>query len=147
VGSLISIQEEDFSLDEVLKQLSKKGTGGIAFFLGVVRDGGEKKVDTIFVEAYLEAARKELERLRGEALGKYNLSEVVIIHRVGRIRVGENILLIGTSAPHRRDALRGCDYLINQLKVRIPIWKKEIGPTGESWVVNPPTASALLETQ
>ncbi len=144
---MIRIQEEDFSLDEVLKQLSKKETGGIAFFLGVVRNGRENQIDAIFVEAYREAARKELERLREEALEKYSLSEAIIIHRVGRLRVGEHIVLIGASAPHRRDALRGCDYLINQLKVRIPIWKKEIGPKGESWVANPLAPSALLERQ
>ncbi len=142
---MISIQEEDFSLDDVLKQLSRKGTGGIAFFLGVVREGREIKIDTIFVEAYREAALRELERLREEALKKYNLSEAIIIHRVGRLRVGENIVLIGTSAPHRKDALRGCDYLINQLKNRVPIWKKEISSTGESWIVNTPRQEALLE--
>ena len=144
---MISIQEEDFSLDDVLKQLSKKGTGGIAFFLGVVRDGGENQIDTILVEAYREAALKELHRLREEALEKYSLSEVIIIHRVGMLRVEENIVLIGTSAPHRRDAIRGCDYLINQLKVRVPIWKKEMGPKGDIWVVNPSTPSALIEVQ
>ena len=144
---MIRIQQEDFSLDEVLKHLSLKGTGGIAFFLGVVRDGGENQIETILVEAYQEAARKELEKLREEALERYSLSEAIIIHRVGRLRVGENIVLIGTSAPHRRDALRGCDYLINQLKIRIPIWKKEIGPKGESWVTNPPAPSAALETR
>lgn len=143
---MISIQEEDFSLDNMLKQLSKKGIGGIAFFLGIVRNGGENQIDTILVEAYREAALKELETLRAEALEKYNLIEAIIIHRVGRLQVGENIVLIGTSAPHRRDALRGCDYIINELKTRIPIWKKEIGPKGESWVVNPAAPSALLET-
>lgn len=142
---MISIQEEDFSLDEELKNLSKSGTGGIAFFVGVVREGNEQKISEIFVEAYKEAALKEFKRLREEAIKKFNLKESIIIHRVGRLRVGDNIVLIGASAAHRRDALRACDYLINQLKKSVPLWKKEIGPRGASWVVNTSAPYALSE--
>lgn len=142
---MIRIQEEDFSLDQELKHLSKDQTGGIAFFLGVVRPGKTNKISEIFVEAYREAALKELEHLRKEAMNKFKLNEVTIIHRLGKLRVGENIVLIGTSAPHRRDALRACDYLISQMKIRVPIWKKEISSTGESWIANTPAPYALLE--
>ncbi len=142
---MIRIQKEDFSLDEELKHISKSQTGGIAFFLGVVREGKVDKINEIFVEVYREAAVKELERLREEAIEKFQLNDAIIIHRVGKLQIGENIVLIGTSAPHRRDALRGCDYLINQLKNRVPIWKKEISATGESWIVNTPAPYSLLE--
>ncbi len=145
MDDVIRIQEEDFLLDEELKHLSKSQTGGIAFFLGVVREGKTDKISEIFVEAYREAALKELERLHEEAIEKFQLNGATIIHRVGKLRIGENIVLIGTSAPHRRDALRGCDYLINQLKNRVPIWKKEISSTGESWIVNTPAPRALPE--
>ncbi len=145
MDELIRIQEEDFSLDKELRHLSKNRTGGIAFFLGVVREGKTNKINEIFVEAYREAALKELTRLREEAIERFRLNDATIIHRVGKLRIGENIVLIGTSAPHRRDALSGCDYLINQLKNRVPIWKKEISSTGETWIVNTPGPSALLE--
>ena len=142
---LISIQEEDFSLDEALKHLSKSGTGGIAFFLGVVREGKDQRINEIFIETYREAALKELKRLREEAIHKFTLREAIIIHRIGKLRVGENIVLIGTSASHRRDALRACDHIISQLKVRVPLWKKEITPKGETWVTNTPAQYSLLE--
>lgn len=142
---MIKIQTEDFSLDEALEHLSKNGAGGVAFFLGVVREGREQKVDTIYVEAYNEAALRELRRMRQEAIQKFSLTDAVVIHRVGKLRVGENIVLIGASAPHRRDALRACDWMINRLKMQVPIWKKEIGPHVETWVVNTPSPNALPE--
>ncbi len=142
---MIRIQEEDFSVDEVLKHLSKSRTGGIAFFLGVVREGETGKIDEIFVEAYREAALKELEGLRGESIESFQLTDAIIIHRTGKLRIGDNIVLIVTSAPHRRDALRACDHLINQLKNRVPIWKKEISSTHESWIVNTPGSYAFAE--
>ncbi len=145
MDDLIRIQEEDFSLDEELRHLSKSRTGGIAFFLGVVREGKAGRISEIIVEAYREAALKELGRLREEAIERFQLNDATIIHRTGKLRIGENIVLIGASAPHRRDALRACDYLISQLKNRAPIWKKEISPTGETWIVNTPAPYALLE--
>lgn len=117
----------------------------MAFFVGVVREGRDQRIDEIFIEAYREAALKELQRLRAEAIEKFKLNEAIIIHRAGRLRVGENIVLIGASASHRRDALRGCDYIINQLKIRVPLWKKEVGPKGESWIMNRSAPSAFLE--
>ena len=146
MDNVIRIQEEDFSLDVELKHLLKNRTGGIAFFLGVVREGKTDKISEIFVEAYREAAIKEFERIREEAIDKFQLNDATIIHRVGKLQIGENILLVGTSAPHRRDALRGCDFIINQLKNRVPIWKKEVITSGESWIVNKPAPYALLET-
>ncbi len=144
---MIKIQTEDISLDESLEHLSKNGAGGVAFFLGVVREGKEQKIDTIYVEVYREAALKELERLREEAIQKFSLTDAIFIHRVGRLRVGENIVLIGASAPHRRDALRACDWMINGLKMRVPLWKKEIGPNVETWVVNTPSPNAIPEAE
>ena len=111
----------------------------------MVREGETDKINEIFVEAYREAALRELSRLREEAIERFQLNDATIIHRVGRLRVGENIVLIGTSAPHRRDALHGCDYIINQLKNRAPIWKKEISSKRESWIVNTPGPYAFAE--
>jgi molybdopterin synthase catalytic subunit len=86
------------------------------------------------VEAFREVLLPELERIRDEAVSMYGLKSVEIIHRIGSLYVGENIVAIVCSACHRDEAFRGCRYIIEELKKRAPIWKKEIGKNGERWV-------------
>ncbi len=86
------------------------------------------------LEVYEEVAVRELEAIRDEALREYPIESVDIVHRVGSLRVGENILLIVVGAGHRKEAFDACEYILERIKQSVPIWKKEIGKDGERWV-------------
>lgn len=128
---MIEITENDFSLDELVRKARSNEAGAIVSFLGTVRDDGIERME---LEAFREAALPELERIRDEAAGKFNLKSVQIVHRIGSLAIGENIVAIVCSAGHRDEAFQGCRYIIEELKARAPIWKKEIGKKGERWV-------------
>lgn len=128
---MIEITENDFSLDELVRKAKSNDAGAVVTFLGTVRDDGIEKME---LEAFREAALPELERIRDEAAGKFNLKSVQIVHRIGSLAIGENIVAIACSAGHRDEAFQGCRYIIEELKARAPIWKKEIGKKGERWV-------------
>jgi molybdopterin synthase catalytic subunit len=128
---LIEITEAEISLDEMVKRARSKDAGAIVTFLGTVRDDGIERMD---VEVFREAAQAELEAIRTEALSRFCLTAVQVVHRTGSLAVGESIVAIVCSAGHRDAAFSGCRYIIEELKKRAPIWKKEIGEKGERWV-------------
>ncbi len=128
---MIEITEQDFSLDEMIKKARRTDAGAVVTFLGTVRDDG---IEMMELESFREAALQELESIRGEAMGRFGLKSAEIVHRVGLLSVGDNIVAIVCSAAHREEAFLGCRYIIEELKKRAPIWKKEIGENGERWV-------------
>lgn len=128
---MIEITEQDFSLDEMIKKARRTDAGAVVTFLGTVRDDG---IEMMELESFREAALQELESIRGEAVGRFGLKSADIVHRVGLLSVGDNIVAIVCSAAHRDEAFLGCRYIIEELKKRAPIWKKEIGENGERWV-------------
>jgi len=128
---LIDITEADFSIDEVVKKARSGDVGAIVTFLGTVRNDDIKSME---LEAYKEVAISELERMRDEAVSRFHLRSVDIIHRIGSLSIGDNIVLIVCAAGHRKEAFDGCSYIIEELKVRVPIWKKEIKDDGHRWV-------------
>jgi len=117
------ITEEDFSMDELVKKLKKPEMGAIVTFLGVVRDEGIRGME---VDVYDEMADEELAKLERDALEKFEVEAVEIVHRKGSLKVGENIVVILVGAKHRKEAFMACEYLIDELKERVPIWKKEL---------------------
>jgi len=137
----VRLQTEDFSVDAELAALraSSKRIGGIATFVGCARDFSEgRDVLRIDFDAYPAMAVAELQRLRNEAIEKYGLLDARIVHRIGSVVAGDNIVLIVTGAEHRAPALNACHWLIDELKQCVPIWKKETTPEGESWVTPHP---------
>ena len=122
------ITEEDFSMDELVKKLKKPEMGAIVTFLGVVRDEGIRGME---VDVYDEMADEELAKLERDALEKFEVEAVEIVHRKGSLKVGENIVVILVGAKHRKNAFMACEYLIDELKERVPIWKKELKGEGE----------------
>ncbi len=130
---MIEITEDDFSIDEAVRRAKRPDVGAIVTFVGTVRDDN---IDRMELEAYREAALPELELIRDEAEARFRLKSVEIIHRVGSLSVGDNIVLIVVSAGHRKEAFEGCSYILEELKKRAPVWKKEIGKGGEGerWV-------------
>jgi len=120
---LIRIQEEDFSIDQVVSSLKGKDVGAVVSFLGVVR--GDEGVSKLDFEVYEEMAEKKLKDIRREAMEKYQIEDLAIIHRKGTLKVGENIVLVVASAAHRKEAFAACEWSMEQLKKVVPIWKKE----------------------
>jgi len=129
--SMISVTRDDFDVNAVIDRVKRPDMGALVTFLGVVRDDGIEVMD---LEAYEEVAVKEMETIRDEAFAEFPIEAVDIIHRVGRLRVGENILLIVVGAGHRKEAFDACEYILERIKQSVPIWKKEIGKDGERWV-------------
>ena len=137
----VRIQLEDFSQDEEIRALQacSKRIGGIATFLGCARDFSEgRAVSEISFEAYGSMALSEMNRLREEAIERFKLIEARIVHRLGVVQAGDSIVFIATGAEHRAPALQACHWIIDELKERVPIWKKEITPQGEAWVTPHP---------
>lgn len=137
----VRIQEADFSQDEEVRALkaSSQRMGGIATFLGCARDFSEgRAVSQISFEAYGSMALAEMRKLRAEAIARFGLLDARIVHRVATVGAGDNIVFIAAGAEHRAAAFDGCRWMIDELKQRVPIWKKEITPQGESWVTPHP---------
>jgi molybdopterin synthase catalytic subunit len=137
----VRIQQEDFSQDEEINALkaSSKRMGGIATFLGCARDFSEgREVSQISFDAYGSMALSEMNKLRSEAIAKFGLLDARIVHRIGTVQGGDNIVFIAAGAEHRAAAFEGCRWLIDELKQRVPIWKKELTPEGDAWVTPHP---------
>jgi molybdopterin synthase catalytic subunit len=121
---MIDIREDGFNVDEMIKSLKTSETGAVVTFIGTVRN--DENVEGLDFECYKDMALKELEGLKQSAVTKFHLNDVGIIHRVGKLSLGEDIVLIAVSAGHRDEAFTACRYLIDELKKIVPIWKKEI---------------------
>jgi len=128
---MIAIQTGDVDIGKLVNEAKQRGTGAIVVFDGIVRDDDIREME---LEAYEEVAVPELEKIANEAKKTYNLLSVDIIHRIGRLAVGENILIIVVSAGHRKQAYEGSRYIIETIKAGVPIWKKELTKDGGRWV-------------
>lgn len=123
---IIEITHEDFSVTEIVERMKSSKIGCVVNFIGTVRGTSPKgTVDALKVEAYKEMARKELSKLVEHAKKHFEIADVAIIHRVGELKVSDNIICIAVSAAHRKDAFKACEWLIDELKKCVPIWKTE----------------------
>ncbi len=134
-GGLYRLQGAPLSLQEVVDAVSGYARGGLVTFTGAVRDQSHgKKVTRLEYEAYAPMAQKKLARIGEEAREKWPGTEVAVLHRLGTLTPGELAVVIAVSAPHRKEAFRACEYVIERLKEDVPIWKKEFAEDGEVWV-------------
>ncbi|MBL4760334.1 MAG: molybdenum cofactor biosynthesis protein MoaE [Mariprofundaceae bacterium] len=137
----VRIQQEDFSVEEEVNALreTSQRMGGIVTFLGCARDFSEgRDVFSINFEQYAGMATTAMQSLRDEALKTFDIIDVRIIHRVTTVYAGDQIVLIVVGAEHRKPAFEACEWIIDTLKQRVPIWKKEVTPEGDSWVTEHP---------
>jgi molybdopterin converting factor subunit 1 len=129
------ITDQPLKLDDVVEAVSGKGQGGVVTFSGAVRNETRgRKVLRLEYEAYAEMAVKELERIGAKAAERWPGTRLAIIHRTGVLEPGELAVVIAASAPHRKEAFEACSFAIDQLKVDVPIWKKEVYEEGDVWV-------------
>lgn len=98
------------------------------------RDGATKETEYLVYEAYEPMAISEMNKLIDAAKGQFAISHVGIVHRTGRLEIGETSIVISVAAPHRRAAFEACEWLIKELKRTVPIWKKEVYAGGEEWI-------------
>jgi MoaE-MoaD fusion protein len=134
-GGAYLLSEEPLSLDRVVDEVRSDEAGAIATFTGTTRIVSRGRTVThLDYEAYEGMAERVMAEIADELRARYELIGIAIHHRVGRVGIGETSVLIAVSAPHRQDALAACRDAIDQLKERVPLWKKEVYEGGEEWI-------------
>lgn len=123
------------STDEALAAVRAPGAGGTALFLGTVRDRSEAgEVTRLDYSAYEAMADRVMHDIAAEAMDKWGLEAVCVLHGVGELEVGAPTIVVAAAAPHRAEAFDACRYIVDEVKVRIPVWKEEHGEWGRRWV-------------
>lgn len=132
---LFEVTEEELSVDEVVARLADPANGALVTFVGVVRDNTDgRQVRYLEYEAYPEMAEQALKQIGDEIRARWKtIREVAIVHRVGRLQIGETSVVIALSAAHRSELFDALRYAIDRLKQIVPIWKKEVWTNGEEW--------------
>jgi molybdopterin synthase catalytic subunit len=119
----------------LVRRVMRPSDGAYVLFEGVVRDHHEgKAVESIFYDAYRPMAEKEMEKIVIEVRARFPDVALALVHRLGRLVVGDSSIAIVAAAPHRAEAFAACRMTIDRVKESVPIWKKERGPGGEEWV-------------
>jgi molybdopterin synthase catalytic subunit len=132
---MFEVCERALSVDAVVAAVSHPGAGAVDVFLGLVRDTNDgRAVTRLEYEAYATMAVAEMTRIADELKGEYAGVRLAAQHRVGALAVGELAVVCAASAPHRGEAFRACRALIDAIKARVPIWKREWGPEGPYWI-------------
>jgi molybdopterin synthase catalytic subunit len=134
--AVIRLQTADFDAAAEAAQLTRGRTdiGAVVTFTGICRGGGEPPVAAMTLEHYPGMAEAEITRHVAEAEARWSLLGVTVIHRYGRLAPGDNIVLVVTAATHRADAFAAAEFLMDYLKTRAPLWKKEERQAGAAWV-------------
>ncbi|HEV8563352.1 MAG TPA: molybdenum cofactor biosynthesis protein MoaE [Actinomycetota bacterium] len=134
---LVRITNEALSVDQAMGFVADPASGGTCLFVGTVRDHSDAgDVTGLTYESWDELAATRLEEIAGEMFEKWPLRKVALLHRTGKLAVGEASVVVACSAPHRGDAFEACRHGIERLKHDVPIWKKESLVSGEAhWVM------------
>ncbi len=125
------------SVDHLLGEVSSPERGGLCLFLGSVRSGEAEQVTAIEYSAYPEMVEAEFERILAEARARWAEARIAVRHRVGVVPAGEASIAIAAAAPHRVEAFDACRYVIEEVKKRLPMWKKELRGDGTTVWVDP----------
>jgi molybdopterin synthase catalytic subunit len=145
-GKLFQVVDRPISIDGVASRVAAPNYGAITLFAGTVRgvtSTGVEQSDVLFTdhleyEAYAEMTEAMLEDIAAEARARWpGIGAVSIVHRVGRLEVGDISIVIAVAAAHRQETFDACHYIIDRVKQIAPIWKREVGPDGASWVEGP----------
>ncbi len=139
--SNVRIQQENFVVTDEIETIKKvsRNIGGITTFLGTGRELSKgENISKLDFEHYPKMAEKKLEEIRIQAIKDYGIIEMIIVHRIGEIDIGENIVLIVAAGEHRKETFKACEWAIAELKRTTPIWKRETTSTGEVWVQDTP---------
>ena len=132
---MIKIVEGIIDQQEVIQTVSSNKSGALVTFDGTVRDNARgKQVLYLHYEAFPDMAIKEMEKICDEAIQQWPLEGISIVHRIGRMEIGDSSVFIAVSSAHRIDAFKACQFTIDTLKTTVPIWKKEHYENGDIWI-------------
>ena len=133
----VRVQAEDFDTGRELDALTagRADVGALASFVGLVRDANDgSAVKAMTLEHYPGMTEKALEDICRQAMERWDLIDTLVVHRVGALKPGERIVLVGVSSAHRGEAFAACEFIMDYLKTRAPFWKREETPQGARWV-------------
>ena len=134
-GGAFRLTAEPLSLDAVVDEVRTDQAGALATFIGTTRlQSRGRTVLHLDYEAYAEMAEQVMAQIAAQLKDRYDLCQIAIHHRTGRVEIGDASVIIAVSAPHRQDALAACKDAIDTLKEQVPLWKKEFYEGGEEWI-------------
>ncbi len=135
---LIRVTPDVLDTNEAVSAVESPRSGAVNVFLGVVRNSNlGRAVNYLEYDAYPAMAEKVMAELADEAKQKFGLEDVAVLHRTGRLEIGEASLLVAVSCGHRAESFEAGHWLVNQIKKRVPVWKKEVWEDGEEWIEGP----------
>jgi len=131
----VAVVNRPISVDGVVRTVKSLKAGALVTFVGTVRSSSDgMRVRAIEIEAAKDLASADLKRIGRRAMDRFDVTSLAIRHRTGKLRLGDAIVVVAVSAPHRKDAFLACEFVIDELKKTTPIWKKELGKHNERWV-------------
>ncbi len=131
----VRVQADPLDLAALLSLVQAPSLGGVAVFLGTVRDHhAGRAVVRLEYEAYPEMAEAEMRKIAEEAKGRFGVARIAVAHRTGRLEIGETSVAVVVGSAHRREALEACRFVIDTLKRTAPIWKRELYEDGAAWI-------------
>jgi len=133
----VMVTSDKISLEELVAKVGAPSAGAISTFSGTTRDNfNGKKVLHLYYEAYIPMALKEMQEICHQMRSKWQLIKIALVHRIGEVPIGEASVIIAISSAHRRDSLEATQYAIDEIKAKVPIWKKEFYEDGSMWKEN-----------
>ena len=132
---LIAVRDSELSVDEVRAAIRDPRAGGIALFLGVVRDNDEDRAVSALGYSAHPLAEREMRKIAEDVAAKHGLTSIAAVHRTGDLEIGDLAVVVGAAAVHRAEAFDGCRDMIDSLKAEVPIWKHQRFADGSAeWV-------------
>ena len=129
------LTHDPIDADALTRSVASPRAGAVVLFLGTVRGvTGDEVTLALEYDAYAPLAAAQLDRLEADVRGRWPVVGVALVHRLGRLEVGEVSVAVAVSSPHRVDAFEAAKYAIDTLKADVPIWKKDVRPAGDAWV-------------
>lgn len=123
------------AIDTLVQGVEHAAAGGVVVFEGTVRDHARgKRVKYLEYDAYPEMAEQEMVKIAAEVERRWDTDRIALVHRIGRLEIGEVSVVVAVACPHRAEAFEACRFAIDTLKTTVPIWKKEVAEDGEEWV-------------
>ena len=136
---MIKIQKENFNVEEEISSIKKihSNVGAVTSFIGYVRDNNNNtNVESINLEVYEKMAYRQFKKIIEEANVKWSLIDTLIIHRYGKLKVNDKIVLVASFSSHRKDSFKACNFIMDYLKKDAPFWKNEFYDKKNEWLTN-----------
>ena len=135
---LIRVTDQVLNPEEAIAAVGSPASGAINLFLGVVRDNNlGRNVGYLEYDAYPAMAERVMRELALEAMERFGLEDCAVLHRTGRLEIGETSLLVAVASGHRAESFEAGHWLVNEIKKKVPVWKKEVWDDGEAWIEGP----------